>query len=136
MFQCSVKFTRDGDNIFKNVVLSDWQNHDVRTTTDCSIATDGGTCLLKGLPNDLEITRTGALNTKIKFEYAPGLADQNVNNFAWDSETSGNGRGPWTDPASDPNRKPLRYCKVVPGAAANTEDTECWFPCYQTKDGM
>lgn len=135
LFQCGVSFTRDGDTNIKNVVLDDWQNHDVQTTTGCTLANNGDTCLLKGLPVDLQIKRTGALGTKIEFEYAPGQANTNVNNFAWDSETSGNGRGPWTDPETDPNRKPLRYCKVVPGSAANTEDTTCWFPCYKNADG-
>lgn len=136
LYQCSVKFERQGDNDFKNVILSDWENKDVQTTASCSIGANGGTCTLKGLPNDLQITRTGALGSKIKFEYAPGQANQNVNNFAWDSETSGDGRGPWTDPATDPNRKPLRYCKVVPGSGANTESTECWFPCYKNTNGQ
>lgn len=136
LYQCGVEFERQGDNDFQNVILSDWQNDEVQTTSSCSIGADGGTCLLQGLPNDLQIRRTGALGSKIEFEYAPGLANVNVNNFAWDSQTSGNGRGPWTDPVTDPNRQPLRYCKVVPGSGPNTEDTKCWFPCYQNQDGM
>lgn len=135
LYQCGVEFQRRGDNDFQSIVLSNWQNDEVQTTTTCSIGANGGTCILRGLPNDLQIRRTGTLGSKIEFEYAPGASGTNVNNFAWDSETSGNGRGPWTDPATDPNRKPLRYCKVVPGRAANTEDTKCWFPCYRNQDG-
>lgn len=135
LYQCGVEFERQGDNDFQNVVLSDWQNNDVQTTPSCTLNADGDTCILQGLPNDLQIRRTGALGSKVEFEYAPGTSGTNVNNFAWDSETSGNGRGPWTDPATDPNRQPLRYCKVVPGSAPNTEDTKCWFPCYKNQDG-
>lgn len=136
LFQCGVSFTRTSDTDISSVVLDDWANNDVQTTTSCSLPNDGDTCLLLGLPNDLQIRRTGALGTKLEFEYAPGQANANVNNFAWDSETSGNGRGPWTDPESDPNRQPLRYCKVVAGSVQGTEDTICWFPCYQNADGQ
>lgn len=136
LYQCGVAFTRSADNQFDNIVLSDWQNNDVQTTTSCTINADGGTCTMSGLPNDLQLTRTGTVGTVMDFEYAPGLQNQNVNNFAWTSDQSGNGRGPWTDPATDPNRQPLRYCKVVPGTVTNTEDLECWFPCYQNANGQ
>lgn len=136
LFQCAVEFQRQEDDDFQNVRLTDWQNLPVEITKSCSIGVDGGTCILKGLPNDLQIKRNGPLGTVIGFEYAPGTA--NVNNFAWDSSTSGNGRGPWTDPATDPNRQPLRYCKVVDGgtATAKTQDIQCWFPCYRYANGQ
>lgn len=137
LYQCGVQFQRQGNDDFQNVILSDWQNDEVPGTTSCSITNDGDTCTLTGLPNDLVITRTGPLGTKIDFEYAPlnpGASD--LNHFIWDSFTSGNGRGPWTDPVTDPNRQPLRYCKVVPGGAPNTEDVECWFPCYKSANGV
>ncbi|KAF2202271.1 hypothetical protein GQ43DRAFT_414083 [Delitschia confertaspora ATCC 74209] len=133
IYQCSVEFKRDGDKNIKDVKLLNWENSESQTTTGCTLANNGDTCDLKGLPNDLQIKRTGALGSKIEFEYAPGTQNTNVNNFAWDSETSGNGRGPWTDPASDPNRKPNRYCKVT--RTGNTENTQCWFPCYKNRDG-
>lgn len=136
IFQCGVQFQRQGDDDFQNVVLTDWQNDEVQTTKSCSITKNGDTCILKGLPNELQIKRTGPLGSKIEFEYAPGTSGSldGVNNFVWDSLTSGNGRGPWTDPVTDPNRQPLRYCKVIPGT--NTEDVECWFPCYENHDGQ
>ena len=136
LYQCSVEFQRQGDNDFTNVILADWENHEVQTTTSCTIPVNLGACVLQGLPNDLQITRSGPLGSQIVFEYAPGMSGTNVNNFAWDSLTSGNGRGPWTDPDTDPNRQPLRYCKVVPGSAPNTEDTTCWFPCYKNSNGQ
>lgn len=132
LFQCGVEFTRAGDKDFKNVKLSNWENSEVQTTNDCSIGNDGETCVLKGLPNDLTIKRTGKLGSKVEFQYAE---EKNINRFTWDSETSGDGRGPWTDPDSDPNRKPLRYCKVVEGGSPDIEKTECWFPCYKNADG-
>lgn len=135
LYQCGVEFERQSNNDFHNVILSDWENEEVRTTPSCSNGADGGTCIVTCLPNDLQIKRTGAFGSKIEFEYAPGTSGANDNNFAWDPETSGNGRGPSTDPDTDPTSQPLRYCKVVPGSAANTEDTKCWFPCYKKQDG-
>jgi hypothetical protein len=133
LFQCGVSFDRGGDNAYKNIILTDWQNNDVQITRSCFIGTNGGSCTVKGLPNDLKTTRTGTNRSKNLFEYAPGQ-NSNPNYFTWDSETSGDGRGPWTDPENDPNRKPLRYCKVV-GGGGNPETTPCWFPCYKHADG-
>lgn len=127
-----LEFQRQGGDTFASVVLADWTNTDVPGgTTSCNIATNGGTCTLKGLPNDLQITRTGAFNTKVGFEYAPGQANQDVNNFAWNSEMTGNGRGSATNDGS-----PLRYCRVTAGSVPNTQDFECWFPCYENANGM
>ncbi|KAH8690415.1 hypothetical protein GQ44DRAFT_797098 [Phaeosphaeriaceae sp. PMI808] len=135
LFQCGVKFTREGDKDFRKVTLSTWDNHDV-FLKDFEIKANGNTNLLKGLPVDLQVKRIGNFGSKMEFEYAPGQANSNVNNFAWDSDMSGNGRGPWTDPQSDPNRKPNRFCKVVPGAATRTQEMECWFPCYRNANGQ
>lgn len=135
LYQCSVEFTREGDTDFKNVKLGTFDNKD-KTVADFKLAKNGDTTLLKGLPNDLQVKRTGGLNSKIEFIYAPVKPGTNVNRFNWDSESSGNGRGPWTDPATDPNRDPFRFCKVVPGSKANTQQVECWFPCYEKADGM
>jgi hypothetical protein len=135
LFQCGVSFTREGDQTIKDIILDDWENKDHKPPRICTLAKNGDTCLLKGLPNDLQVKRTGNFGTKLEFEYEPGKAGSNVNNFAWDSDMSGNGRGPWTDPASDPNRQPLRFCKVVAGSAPNTQKFTCWFPCYRNADG-
>jgi hypothetical protein len=134
LFQCGVKFTREGDVDFRKVTLSTWDNQDV-FIKDFELKNVGDTTLLKGLPVDLQVKRLGNLQTKMEFEYAPGPTGSNVNNFAWDSDMSGDGRGPWTDPDDDPNRQPKRFCKVVPGAAANTQELECWFPCYRNANG-
>jgi hypothetical protein len=134
IYQCSVAFTRDGDATIKDVTLSDWENNDT-TAAGCNLANNGDTCDLKGLPKDLQVKRTGNFGSKLEFEYAPGQNNANVNFFDWDSDMKGNGRGPWTDPENDPNRDPLRFCKVVDGSAANTQNFECWFPCYKNADG-
>jgi hypothetical protein len=134
LYQCSVAFTRDGDATIKDVTLSDWENKDT-TPVGCNLANDGDTCDLQGLPNDLQVKRTGSFGSKLEFEYAPGQDGVNVNFFDWDSDMEGNGRGPWTDPDTDPNRQPLRFCKVVDGSAPNTQNFECWFPCYKNADG-
>ncbi|KAK7419199.1 hypothetical protein QQZ08_010967 [Neonectria magnoliae] len=126
VFQCSVEMTRDGDRDFKDVKLFDYSNQDVTNTQSCNIAGATGTCTLQGLPNDLTISKTGNLGSVIGFEYADS---NNVNHFVWDSESTGDGRGPATD-----DGQALRFCKVV--RSGNTEEIECWFPCYQNADGQ
>ncbi|EON68583.1 hypothetical protein W97_07841 [Coniosporium apollinis CBS 100218] len=128
IFQCSVELTRDGDNDFKNVKLFDWENKEVTQTTSCSIPGNTGTCDLQGLPNDLQLEKQGNFGTKLGFTYAPGSQNTNVNYYKWDSETTGDGRGPATDDGS-----PLRFCKVT--TSGNEQSIECWFPCYQNVDG-
>lgn len=132
LYQCGVRFTRRGDWNIEDVVLDNWDNKDVQTTTRCSLLGLFG-CRLQGLPHDLWVRSRGTFGSKLGFEYGPS---NNVNHFTWDSDMSGNGRGPWTDPATDPNRDPLRFCKVVPGSAPNTQEFECWFPCYKNADGQ
>jgi Deoxyribonuclease NucA/NucB len=125
IFQCSIEMTRDGDRDFKDVKLFNWENSDVTQTHDCTISGATGTCVLKGLPNDLTISKTGNVDSKIGFEYADA---QKVNHFKWDSESTGDGRGPATD-----DGEPLRFCKVKKDG--NKREIECWFPCYEKKDG-
>ncbi|KAI4638957.1 hypothetical protein J4E93_009707 [Alternaria ventricosa] len=134
LYQCGVEFTRDGDATIKDIKLSDWENKEF-TPAQCNLANNGDTCDLQGLPNDLQIKRTGNFGTNLEFEYTPGQNGANVNFFDWDSDMKGNGRGPWTDPESDPNRQPTRFCKVVDGSAPNTQSFNCWFPCYKNADG-
>jgi hypothetical protein len=128
IFQCGVAFIRQGDNNFESVLLKDWKKTRVQMTTKFPISTVGTNYTLQGLPNNLTITRTGNFGTSFDFVYA---ASDNVNYFAWNSETTGDGKGPWT---LDPNPQPKRLCKVI-RTAANAEFTECWFPCYRTADG-
>jgi hypothetical protein len=115
-------------------MLSDWKNKDT-TLAVCNLANNGDTCDLQGLPNDLQVKRTGNFGSKLGFEYAPGQNNVNINFFDWDSDMEGNGRGPWTDPDTDPNRHSLRFCKVVDGSAPNTQSFECWCPYYNIADG-
>ncbi|KAL9110581.1 MAG: hypothetical protein Q9227_004939 [Pyrenula ochraceoflavens] len=126
LFQCSIELTRDGDSDFKDVKLFNWENHGVTHTHDCTINSDTGTCDLKGLPNTLTLGRTGAFNTKLTFQYADS---SNVNNFKWDSESSGNGKGPATDDGAQ-----FRFCKV--DTSGNTQKFQCWFPCYKKANGQ
>jgi hypothetical protein len=92
LYQCSVAFTRDGDATIKDITRSDWENQDT-TPAGCNLANDGDTCKLQGLPNDLQVKRTGSFGSKLEFEYAPGQNNVNVNFFDWDSDMQGNGRG-------------------------------------------
>jgi hypothetical protein len=84
--------------------------------------------LIKGLPKDPQVKRTGPFGTKLDFSYAPGQAGTNVNHFEWNSELDGNGRGPFTNGGF-----PRRFCKVE-SAGTNKESFNCWFPCYQNAD--
>jgi hypothetical protein len=134
LFQCGVEFVRSGDKNFQEVKLSTWDNKE-KSVADFSLSNDGATFDMTGLPKDLQIKRTGVFGSKMEFVYAPGQKATNINYFEWDSEMSGNGRGPWTDPVTDPDRKPLRFCKVVDAHSTVSQKFECWFPCYQTADG-
>ncbi|OAQ65218.1 deoxyribonuclease nucA/NucB domain-containing protein [Pochonia chlamydosporia 170] len=127
ILQCSVKFTRDGDKDFKDVVLSDADDKDHKAA-DCNISGGTGDCTLKGLPKDLKLSKTGALGSVIKFEYAPGEKNANINWFAWDTDSKGTGKGPATNDGDSES-----YCKKAKNG--NKEDVECWFPCYKSKDG-
>ncbi|KAK2597376.1 hypothetical protein QQS21_006000 [Conoideocrella luteorostrata] len=128
LFQCSVKFTRDGDKDFKKIVLSDWEDKD-HNAPDCSISGATGDCTIKGqLPNDLKVSKTGALGSLIKFEYAPGQKDRNVNWYSWDTNSKGTGKGPATNDGDSES-----YCKKV--KKGNEEEVECWFPCFKNADG-
>ena len=128
VFECSVKFTRDGDNDFKSVVLSDWQDADHKAP-DCKIGGGTGDCTLKGLPKDLKLSKTGNLGSLIKFEYAPGEKNTNVNWFEWDTDSKGTGKGPANDSGDSPS-----YCKKTKNG--NKQDVECWFPCYKNANGQ
>jgi hypothetical protein len=98
---------------------------------DFKLPNDGATYIMKGLPVDLQVKRTGVFESKLEFSYAPGLAGSNVNNFDWDSEMEGSGRGPFTN-----GGQPRRFCKVEAASAANTQSFNCWFPCYQNANGL
>lgn len=131
LFQCSVELTRNGDATFNNIKLFDYKNTQAGTTQKCTLNADGNTCTVTGLPNDLQIQRIGKLSTKpgIGYEYAPGTANTNVNNFKWNNEDTGNGIGPDNDAGAGD-----RYCKVR--TSGTTQTVSCWFPCYKTKDGQ
>ncbi|OTB10081.1 hypothetical protein K445DRAFT_47973, partial [Daldinia sp. EC12] len=94
LLECSLKFSRHGDDEFKSTVLTDAKNHDHKVK-DFKITKPNGSHKLTGLPKDLEIKRTGAIGSKIEFEYAPGQK-QNPNWFEWDTESKGTGKGPAT----------------------------------------
>jgi hypothetical protein len=135
LYQCSVEFRRTGDQTINQIILSDWENKEHKPARGCTLANNGDTCNLTGLPQPLQLKRTGAFGTKMEFAYAPGLAGSNINQFEWDSDMVGSGRGPYTDPDTDPNRNPGKFCKVVAGNAPNTQDFNCWFPCYKKASG-
>ena len=131
IFQCSIEFTRNGDNDFKNIKLFNWENVEKTdpNSKSCSITGATGTCDLKGLPNVLTLTKNDKFDGKpIGFEYDPGT-NAGVNNFKWDSESTGDGRGPATN-----DGKPLRFCKVT--TKGTTQDVQCYFPCYENADGQ
>lgn len=128
LYECSVKFTRNGDRDFQNAVLTDWQNQD-KPITDCSVQGPTGRCILEGLPKNLTIIKTGNLGSVIGFEYAPGEEDKNVNFFRWDTETEGAGKGPGTN-----NGGSSPYCEVG-AVSGTTQDVECYFPCFENADG-
>lgn len=128
LFQCSVEVTRNGDNDFSNIAVFDSNNLPVTdpTTTACSIIDANGLCEIRGLPQSLIMGKSGTFGTALVFEYS---TIGNVNHFLFNTESSGNGRGPATDAGS-----PLKYCNgILP--AVGQEQFECWFPCYQTADG-
>jgi hypothetical protein len=129
VYQCSVKFSRDGDKNIRSVVLSDWENED-HFVKDFELNNNGDTYLMEGLPQGLQIKRTGNFGSKFEYFYAPANpVGQNINEFQWDSDMEGEGRGPATD-AGNSNR----FCYVkADGANKNIE--ECWFPCYRNANG-
>lgn len=129
LYECSVKFTRDGDRDFRNVVLTDWKNQDI-ASPDCDVQGPTGQCNFVGLPKDLAVIKTGNLGSVIGFEYAPGEQNQNVNFFSWDTNTEGAGKGPGTN---DGNSAP--YCQVG-SVSGTTQDVECYFPCFENADGQ
>ncbi|KAF1843215.1 uncharacterized protein K460DRAFT_290699 [Cucurbitaria berberidis CBS 394.84] len=130
LYQCSVKFTRDGDQDIRSITLSDWEDKDF-FLTDFQLPNNGDTHLMQGLPKDLQIKRTGAFGSKIGFFYAPTQTPgQNINEFEWDSDMSGNGRGPATN-----DGQPDRFCRVANGNGPNKQDFECYFPCYRKANG-
>lgn len=120
LLQCSVELTRNGANSFE-AELVNWNNvHVSKTTKQITDAT--GTAKFTGLPLDLTIGKTGALGSLVTFEYGDSPNAQ-VAYYKWNSESTGDGRGPATD-----DGKPLRFCKIV--TKGNQERIECWFPCY------
>jgi hypothetical protein len=135
LFQCGVELWRNSSGALVDVKLSTWENKDVHSAPTCNGPSNSARCTLKGLPNDLIIITTGNVMSKIDFEYADS---KNPNHFMWDSFSSGVkgvGRGPWTDPPSDPCRDPSRYCEVRQQQQTNTGKQHCWFPCYRNADG-
>jgi hypothetical protein len=124
LFQCSIELVRANNDDF-GVELLNWENKDVTQTKSCTISGATGTCQLKGLPNTLTIEKHGGRSSKVGFTYA---AAGNANYFRWDSESTGNGRGPATD-----SGHPLQFCKFTQSQTA--VKTECWFPCYKTASG-
>jgi hypothetical protein len=130
LYQCSVKFNRTGDVYITDAKVSSFDDTETKVT-DFKLPNVGATYKLKGLPVDLQVKRTGAFGSKLEFSYGPGLAGSNVNNFDWDSEMEGSGRGPFTN-----GGKPRRICKVETTSAANTQSFNCWFPCYQNANGQ
>lgn len=129
LYECSVKFTRDGDRDFRNAVLSDWRNQDI-ASPDCSVQDATGNCNLEGLPKNLTIFKTGNLGSVIGFEYASGEQGSNVNFFSWNTETEGAGKGPGTN-----NGDSSPYCEVG-AVSGTTQDVECYFPCFENADGQ
>jgi hypothetical protein len=130
LYQCSVKFTRTGDAYITDAKVSSFDDTETKVA-DFKLPNDGATYKMKGLPVDLQVKRTGTFGSKLEFSYAPGLAGSNVNNFDWDSEMEGSGRGPFTN-----GGKPRRFCKVEATGTPNTELFNCWFPCYQNANGQ
>lgn len=127
IYQCSVKFERDGDRDFRSIVLSDWEDKDHKAS-DCNVQGATGDCTLKGLPKDLKLSKTGNLGSVIKFEYAPGEKDKNVNWYSWDTNSKGTGKGPATNDGDSES-----VCKHK--VNGNKQEVECWFPCYKNADG-
>ncbi|KAK6956634.1 hypothetical protein Daesc_001913 [Daldinia eschscholtzii] len=112
LLECSLKFSRHGDDEFRSTVLTDAKNHDHKVK-DFKITKPNGSHKLTGLPKDLEIKRTGAIGSKIEFEYAPGQK-QNPNWFEWDTESKGTGKGPATGSKHNPKDGSSRaYCHIV-----------------------
>ncbi|KAI0104472.1 hypothetical protein F4814DRAFT_455766 [Daldinia grandis] len=112
LYQCSVRFTRHGDDDFKHITLANWQNSDHKVQ-DFKITKPNKSHKLKGLPKDLEIKIVGNIGSKIEFEYAPG-EKTSPNWFAWDTESVGTGKGPATGSSTQPKTGSSRaYCAVV-----------------------
>ncbi|KAL1597347.1 hypothetical protein SLS60_008931 [Paraconiothyrium brasiliense] len=132
LYQCSVELERDGDSNFNNIKLFDFKNRQAGNTQSTTLDAQGTYGIL-GLPLVLQLKRTDAFNSRLEFQYDPSEEDS-VLGFAWHSEQEGAGRGPWTDPESDPNRKPARYCKIT-DTGNNKQKVECWFPCFEHTDG-
>jgi hypothetical protein len=132
LYQCSVELERDGDSDFNDIKLFDFQNRQAGNTQSTTLDAQGTYGIL-GLPLVLQLKRTAGFNSRLEFIYDAG-DEEPVLKFAWHSEQEGDGRGPWTDPESDPNRKPLRYCKIT-DTGNNKQKVECWFPCFENKDG-
>ncbi|KAK6953889.1 hypothetical protein Daesc_003851 [Daldinia eschscholtzii] len=123
VLQCSVELTRDGDNTFGDMKLFNHLNDkDVSRSSSCSVQSATGDCEVKGLPNPLTISKTGGFGTKIGFHYPNP-------NFSWDSESTGDGKGPATNAG-----QPLRFCKVD-SISKTQQKVECWFPCFETASG-
>ncbi|KAI0173694.1 hypothetical protein GGR52DRAFT_400333 [Hypoxylon sp. FL1284] len=126
LYQCRVSLTREGDNKFGSVVLYDWEKKQHKIDDGCSVKDDKGTCLLKGLPQDLQVEKTGKLDTKIGFTYAPGHKGSNVNYFEWDTGSKGNGKSP--------KGASRQFCDVGK-VTSNKQTVDCYFPCYEHADG-
>ncbi|KAI6081640.1 hypothetical protein F4821DRAFT_248833 [Hypoxylon rubiginosum] len=126
LYQCRVSLTREGDRKFGTVTLYDWEKQQHKIDDGCSVEAATGTCLLQGLPLDLQVYKTGNLGSKIGFTYGPGLGTSNINSFDWDTESQGNGKSP-----SGANRQ---YCDVGK-VTSNKQTVDCYFPCYEHADG-
>jgi hypothetical protein len=131
IYQCGVEITREGDKDIRSVILSDWKNEE-HFVKDFELKNIGDTYLMEGLPRKLQIKRTGNFGSRSEYFYAPPSAGdlRNVNQFEWDSNMQGDGRGPATDAGGGSRR----FCYVKPdGTNRNIE--KCWFPCYRTANG-
>jgi hypothetical protein len=109
LYQCSVEFTRDGDQVVRDVRVFDWINTKFDYPAGCTLANNSDTCTITGLQHGLLMRRMGPFGTRYELEYAPGQAGANINNFQWDTDMFGKGSGPWTDPDSDANRDSNRF---------------------------
>lgn len=120
---CSIDFTRETDDEFTKICVTDDTNKDCATGLKATIKGKGSHAV-KGLPKDVTITTTGALGSPIKFEY---------DGVKWDTDSRGTGKGPggsrgesthlWCRTLDGKSTKPAK------GAAPKSKEYTCYFPC-------